>query len=67
MQGQFNITINGNKYGVLVRSSKYANIYRKAKNPVNNETTNLYDELLYAFEKNPSLVNDFLTGKSIKL
>lgn len=67
MRGYFNIEIDGNLYGVLVSKSKYCNTYKKARTPFTKETTNLKDELEFAFRENPNLKEKFLNGESISL
>jgi hypothetical protein len=67
MRGQFNITLNGEKIGVLVSQSKHHRTYRKASGNIAKETANLRDELQEFLEANPDMIDAFLSGKSIKL
>jgi len=66
----FNIEINGLKFGVIVDKSGYKGMYKMASKPFQSETINPALDLPYAFyalTHNRRIQRQFFKGESVRL
>ena len=70
MRHNFNVEINGVKFGVIVNKSGYWGMYEMASKPFKVETINPETELSYAYyalTHNRRIQDSLLKGKPVKL